>query len=163
MCLLKKGDRTQYEMQYPMDLLHLMVKEGWIAWKDGQDHSIMPRRKSTKAASVGKNTTEANDALHVYNENPNENLIGDCAVRAVAGVLEISWKEAVRKLAAAQDYSATVAQKLTELSIGTKIQHKVYGTGEVIELTDVIATIRFQDNVEKKLATTWILANCKPG
>lgn len=58
---------------------------------------------------------------------------------------------------------SVIVEKLTQLSIGTKIQHKVYGTGEVIGLTDVIATIRFQDNVEKKLAITWILANCKPG
>lgn len=37
-----------------------------------------------------------------------------------------------------------IAEKLTELSIGTKIQHKVYGTGEVIELTDAIATFAFK-------------------
>lgn len=253
---------VRYVLQYPIDLLHLMATEVWIAWKDGQDHSIMPRRKITKTASIRENKTEENEALYVYNENPNDNLIGDCAVRAIAGVLEISWGEAVRRLAAAQDYTATVinqtsnieallrkegfqefdaikrngriltgkefcdiihdmfqagtrifayvgsshvvailvfddeykivdtwdstdrkitkywakyperpqrraksviVEKLTQLSIGTKIQHKVYGTGEVIELTDVIATIRFQDNVEKKLAITWILANCKPG
>lgn len=47
--------------------------------------------------------------------------------------------------------------------MGTKIQHKVYGTGEVIEMTSAIATVCFQNNVEKKLAIAWILANCKPG
>lgn len=253
---------VRYVLQYPIDLLHLMATEVWVAWKDGQDHSIMPRRKSTKTVSVRKNTTKENEALYICNENPNDNLIGDCAVRAVVGVLEISWEEAVRKLAAAQDYTATIinelsnieallrkegfqefdaikkngriltgkefcdiihdmfqagtrifayvesnhvvailvfdeeykivdtwdstdrkitkywakypersqrrakptiVEKLTKLSIGTKIQHKVYGTGEVTRLTDVIATIRFQDNVEKKLAIAWILANCKPG
>lgn len=43
----------------------------------------------------------------MYNENPEDNLIGDCAVRAVAGVLSISWVDAVRKLAEAQNYTAT--------------------------------------------------------
>ena len=47
----------------------------------------------------------------VNNENPEDNLIGDCAVRAVAGVLQIPWVEAVRKLAAAQDYTETVINR----------------------------------------------------
>lgn len=252
---------TKYILQYPINLLHRTATEVWISWKDGQDHSIMPRRKSTRKASVHENATKENETLYVYNENPSDNLIGDCAVRAVAGVLEVSWAEAVRKLAEAQDYTATVinstsnieallrkegfqefdaikrngklltgkefcniihdmfqagtrifayvgnshvvailvfnddykivdtwdstdrkitkywakyperpqrrakpaiAEKLTSLSIGTKVHHKVYGIGEVIELTDVIATIRFQDNVEKKLAIAWVIANCKP-
>lgn len=53
-----QNDNVRYVLQYPIDLLHLMATEVWIAWKDGQDHSIMPRRKSTKAASVRENKTE---------------------------------------------------------------------------------------------------------
>lgn len=258
---VKQGECVRYVLRYPMDLRHLSATEVWIAWKDGQDHSMMPRRKNTRTASTRANRTEDNEALHVYNENPYDNLIGDCAVRAVAGVLDIPWEEAVRRLAAAQNYSVTVINqvsnieaflrkegfqefdaikrngriltgkefcdiihdmfqagtrifayvgsshvvailvfdedykivdtwdstnrkitkywakyperpprrskpmvndKLTALSLGTKLQHKVYGTGEVTDLTDIIATIRFQDNVEKKLAIAWVLANCKP-
>ena len=249
-----------YQLQYPEDMLYYRCGEVWIAWEDGQDHSIVPRRKSTRKAAVRENRTQDNDALHVYNENPNDNLIGDCAVRALAGVLEISWEEAVRRLAAAQDYTATVinmeqnidaalekegfqrfdgikrgkqfmtgwefcehihdmfqagtrlyayfghthaaailvfdndykivdtwdstncritscwakyperptrrpkpeADKLTELAVGMQIRHQVYGTGEIIALTDTVADVRFQNQTEKKLAPAWILANCKP-
>jgi hypothetical protein len=79
----------------------------WIAWRDGKDHRARPRTSDETLLPPPENPTQENDALVVYNENPNGNLIGDCAVRAVAGVLEISWEEAVRRLAAAQDYKAT--------------------------------------------------------
>ena len=44
----------------------------------------------------------------VLNENPNDNYIGDCAVRAFAAVLEIPWAEAIKRLAEAQNYAATI-------------------------------------------------------
>ena len=66
---------------------------------------------------VRKNTTQDNEALYVHNENPNENLIGDCAVRAVAGVLEISWSEAVRKLAEVQDYTETIINASSNIEV----------------------------------------------
>lgn len=258
--VMREG-RIRYMLQYPIDLRRLSATEIWIAWKDGQDHSIMPRRKSTRTAAVRKNTTQDNEALYVHNENPNENLIGDCAVRAVAGVLEISWSEAVRKLAEAQDFTETIINtssnieallrkkgfqefdaikrngkvltgkefcdiihdmfqagtrifayvgsshvvailvfneeykivdtwdstnrkitkywakyperpqkhikaaepaKLTEIAAGMQIQHKVFGLGTIVETSGTIATVRFQDNNEKKLAIAWILLNCKP-
>ncbi len=103
----EKG-RTDYSLHFPDDLRDRIAAEVWIAWKDGQDHSVAPRRKVSRQTSVRVNDTSGNETLHVFNENPNDNLIGDCAVRAVAGVLEISWTEAVKRLAAAQDYTGTV-------------------------------------------------------
>ena len=109
---VQHGSGIRYVLQFPADELQSRASELWIAWKDGQDHSIKPRRKTAKNAGTEKperaQKVEDNEALHVYNENPGGNLIGDCAVRAVAGVLEISWEEAVRKLAAAQDYTEIV-------------------------------------------------------
>ena len=261
-----RGAHASYRLHFPSNQLGSMVTEVWIAWGDGQDHSIKPRRKrrTTAKTAAKENKTVDNEALVVFNENPNDNLIGDCAVRAVAGVFEISWKEAVRKLAAAQDYTATVInqtnniaallrkegfqefdairrngriltgkqfcdiihdmfqagtriyayvdhnhavailvfdedykivdtwdstnhlitkywakypdkpqrsarppkpaekpEKLTELSVGMKIRHSAYGIGEITGITDAIAVVQF-DGAEKKLASAWILANCKP-
>ena len=39
--------------------------------------------------------------------------------------------------------------------------HKVYGVGEVISIANLIATIRFENDVEKKLAVDWVIGNCK--
>lgn len=96
-----------YALLYPNDLRNAYVTEVWISWKDGCDHSVMPRKIIKREYSKRENHTKENEALVVDNKNPNGNLIGDCAVRAIAGVLEISWTEAVRKLAAAQDYRET--------------------------------------------------------
>ena len=52
--------------------------------------------------------------------------------------------------------------KLTELTIGTKVLHKVYGVGKVTDLKDTTAIILFDDNIEKKLGIEWVIANCKP-
>lgn len=45
------------------------------------------RRKYNRQSKVRVNTTVDNEVLIVYNENPKDNLIGDCAVRTVADVL----------------------------------------------------------------------------
>lgn len=253
---------THYVIQYPSDPADCTAAEAWIAWKDGQDHSSRPRRKTAKkAAEVRTEAVQENDALAVINENPNNILTGDCVVRAIAGVLEIPWADAVRKLAEAQDYAATVINEsenieallkkegfqefdairrngriltgrefcdlihdmfqagtrifayigndhaaailvfdddykivdtwdstgravtkywakyparpqrrprnteqtgqLTELSAGTKIRHKTYGTGEITALKDGFAAVRFSDGTEKKFSAAWIMTNCK--
>ena len=43
------------------------------------------------------------ESLVAFNENPTDNIVGDCAVRILAGVLEITWEEAAWKLAKAGD------------------------------------------------------------
>lgn len=207
-----------------------------------------------------------NEALVAFNENPTDNLVGDCAVRALAGVLEITWEEAAWKLAEAGDFvcphinrktniekclekegfeehgpmyknghilngkefcdlihdmfqtgtrlyaypghshavailvfdgdykivdtwdstnrpiigywvkypeqqqrrkkpeqeKSDVPEKLTALAVGTQVRHKVYGVGEVTGIVKTIATILFENDVEKKLVVDWVIANCKP-
>lgn len=255
-----------YQLQYPADCRDKYAYEIWIRWKDHQDHSIAQRRKAVRKAKKREMTTQDNEALVAFNENPTGNLVGDCAVRALAGVLEISWEEAAWKLAEAGDFVCThinltsnierclakegfeghgpiirnghtltgkefcdlihdmfpagtrlyaypghshavailvfegdykivdtwdstnkiitgywvkyperqqrrkseppaqpnTPEKLSELTVGTKLMHKTYGEGRVTALTDTIASIAFKDNVEKKLSIAWVLANCKP-
>ena len=99
---------AQYVLKNPWDCLDDKPSAMWIAWKDGLDHSAKAYKSRAAEQPRYEPIVEENEALVVRNENPNDNLIGDCAVRAVAGVLEVSWEEAVRRLAAAQDYRATV-------------------------------------------------------
>ena len=255
-----------YELQYPVNYQGHYAYEVWIRWKDRQDHSIAPRRKSGRTAKKREMTAESHETLIAFNENPTDNIVGDCAVRALAGVLGISWEEAAWKLVEAGDYVCThinsqrniekclakegfeqhgpiirngrilngkqfcelihdmfqpgarlyafpghhhaVAilvfdgdykivdtwdstshpitgywvkyperrekpkppapekkkddERLTGLTVGAKVVHKIYGTGEVTEINDTTAVIRFRNNVEKKLGIEWVLANCKP-
>ena len=104
-----ENEKVRYVLKYPFNVVNkASVEEVWISWKDGLDHSIMPRRKRKTKPKTQINNTKDNATLKVYNENPNDNLIGDCVVRAVAGVFGISWAEAVEKLAKAQDYAGTI-------------------------------------------------------
>lgn len=255
-----------YELQFPTDCQDSKASEVWIRWTDRQDHSIVPRRKTGRTAKKKEMSAKDCDTLVAFNENPTDNLVGDCAVRALAVVLEISWEEAAWKLAEAGDFVCPTInrktniekclenegfekhgplyknghilsgkefcdiihdmfqagtrlyaypghghavailvfdgdykivdtwdstfkpiigywakyperqqrrkpaeqdrpdqhEKLTGLSVGDKIVHKIYGTGEVFSISNSIAAIRFENDAVKKLAVDWVIANCKP-
>lgn len=252
---------VHYELQFPKNCQDKQACEVWIRWKDHQDHSIAPRRKPTRTAAKREMSAKDSDSLVAFNENPTDNLVGDCAVRALAGVLEISWEEAAWKLAEAGDFICTHINETTNiekclekegfekhgpihknghilngkefcdlihdmfqagtrlyaypghshavailvfdgdykivdtwdstnkpitgywakyperqqrqkkpaenntlngLDVGTKVRHKIYGVGEVTGIANTIATILFENDVEKKLAVDWVVANCKP-
>lgn len=108
---VNNGESIKYVPKFPINRLNSNATEVWIAWKDGKDHSVKARRNYKRKTKIYVNQTEDNDSLVVNNENPEDNLIGDCAVRAVAGVLQIPWIEAVRRLAAAQNYTETVINR----------------------------------------------------
>lgn len=102
------GGQTKYALHFPQDNRDRIAHEVWVAWKDGQDHSPLPPQQSRTQRKELKLHTEENESLIVLNENPNDNYIGDCAVRAFAAVLEIPWAEAIKRLAEAQNYAATI-------------------------------------------------------
>ena len=265
---VEENGQTRYTLLFPFNCLRRTVLEVWICWQDKQDHSEKAFRRRQTRTSSSVNHTQENEALHVFNENPNDNNIGDCAVRAVAGVLEITWEEAVRKLAKAQDYKATIINTekninallekegfqqfgpirrngiiltgkgfcdiihdmfqagtrifayvgsdhvvailvfdgdykivdtwdstdrritsywakypkrtkgerpveiaepepekpddtITSLSEGMKIVHKTFGAGEVVALKSGIASVEFPGNGVKKMAESWVIANCR--
>lgn len=259
---VRVGGERHYELQFPKNFSAQKAVEVWIRWKDRQDHSIAPRRKTGRTDKKKEITAKDSESLVVFNENPTDNLVGDCAVRALAGVLEITWEEAAWKLAEAGDFvimpinsykniekclekegfekfgpirkngriisgkefcdhihdmfqagtriyafpgkrhavailvfdneykivdtwdstgkpimgywakyterkqrpkKSDVPEKLTELTVGTKVRHKVYGVGEVTAIANTTAVIHFEKDVEKKFAADWVLANCKPG
>ena len=102
------GGQTKYALHFLQDNRDRIAREVWVAWKDGQDHSPLPQQQSRTQRKELKLHTEENESLVVLNENPNDNCIGDCAVRAFAAVLEIPWAEAIKRLAEAQNYAATI-------------------------------------------------------
>lgn len=263
---VKANGILHYEQQFPTDCQDSFAYEVWIRWNDRQDHSIAPRRKTGRTARKKGMLARDSESLVAFNENPTDNIVGDCAVRALAGALEITWEEAAWKLVKAGDLVCShintttniekclkkegfekhgpiyrngrmlkgrefcalihdmfpagtriyaypghshavailvfdgdykivdtwdstsrpitgywakyperqqrrikpeqakpdISEKLTELAVGTKVWHKVYGVGEVIEISNTIATIHFEKDVKKKLAVDWVIANCKP-
>lgn len=104
-----------YELQFPSDNQNRWTSEVWIRWDDRQDHSIAPRRKAGRTARKKEMSARDSEALVAYNENPTDNLVRDCAVRALAGVLEISWEEAAWKLAEAGNFVCTEVNRTTNI------------------------------------------------
>ena len=104
-----------YELQFPSDNQNRWASEIWIRWDDRQDHSIAPRRKAGRTARKKEMSARDSEALVAFNENPTDNLVGDCAVRALAGVLEISWEEAAWKLAEAGNFVCTEVNRTTNI------------------------------------------------
>ena len=135
---VESGGKVRYTLVYPRNVMSYGIFEVWIAWKDKADHSEKEYRKRQITSSKKVNDTQENEALHVFNENPNDNLIGDCAVRAVAGVLEISWEEAVRRLVRAQDYKVTLIN--TEKNINALLEKEGFQKFGPIRRDGVILT-----------------------
>ena len=101
------NDNIHYELHYPVNCVNATAYEVWIRWKDHQDHSIALIRKNGRISQKKEMSAKNSESLIAFNENPTGSLVGDCAVRALAGVLEISWEEAAWKLVEAGDYVCT--------------------------------------------------------
>lgn len=112
---IKVNGISHYELLYPVDYRENIAYEVWIRWRDRQDHSIAPRRKAGRIAEKKTMSAQDHESLVAFNENPTDNIVGDCAVRALAGVLEISWEEAAWKLAAAGDFVCSCINLVTNI------------------------------------------------
>lgn len=97
-------NRTEYAVQFPIDVKRYKVSEIWITGTGRKSN----RRTGKKTVESVKDSYKAeSEYFYNHNENPNGNMVKDCAVRAVAGALEISWEEAARKLAQISGYTET--------------------------------------------------------
>lgn len=83
-------------------LEHRRVSHVWIRWDDGVDRSPYPRRTVKRAPAAPRRREPPPETLwfRPFQPNPRLNSIGDCVVRGIAGVLGISWVDAMEKLAA---------------------------------------------------------------
>ena len=72
----------------------------WIRWDDFVDRSPFPRKVVNRYASNSKRReVKDTDSFRFFNPNPCSNFIGDCVVRAASGAMDISWSEAMDRLA----------------------------------------------------------------
>lgn len=77
----------------------------WIRWNDGVDRSPYPRRvvRRRNSGASHHRTYEETDCYKPFQPNPCNNYIGDCVVRAVSGVMDISWSDAINLLSSANE------------------------------------------------------------
>lgn len=82
-------------------LCHLSIHV-WIRWDDGLDRSPFPRKivkRSVRTGNLKARKYAETDCYKPFQPNPRRNSIGDCVVRGISGVLDISWTQAMDKLA----------------------------------------------------------------
>ena len=82
------------------------ISDIWIRWADGQDHSPVKRRKGRTGKKKNLSIPADHEAFHYLQKNPPER-IGDCVIRAFAAALDISWDEAMDRIASASNNENT--------------------------------------------------------
>ncbi|MCD8005493.1 MAG: hypothetical protein LUF29_00750 [Oscillospiraceae bacterium] len=84
------------------DVKNGVIVHIWLHWDDGVDRSPNPRRKVTRKPTqkyYDESRYIETDYYRPFQPNPCGNYVGDCVVRAIAGVMRLSWAEAVDLLA----------------------------------------------------------------
>ena len=92
--------RLTYPDPKPQNIGRKKVTHVWVRWDDFRDRSPFPRKSVNRhTASPKKREVKDTDSFRFFNPNPCGNLIGDCVVRAASGAMDISWSEAMERLA----------------------------------------------------------------
>lgn len=111
----------------------------WLYRPDRKDISELLKKRKTDFSSRknGDHSPKSTEEFQYFQANPDENRIGDCVVRAIAGALAISWDEALDRLAAEGEYSRTVlnAQEIFEGVLrkeGFRKYSEIYVGGKVV-------------------------------
>ena len=104
MVSLKTDGSHSFRLICPDPMLQNIGRETvthvWIRWDDLSDRSPFPRKAVNRhTASRKRREVKDTDSFHFFNPNPCSNLIGDCVVRAFSGSMDISWSEAMDRLA----------------------------------------------------------------
>lgn len=76
---------------------NMRVSDVWVRWADGLDHSPVRRRKGSAGSRSRRKTPADTDRFHYLQKNP-QCVTGDCVIRALAAVLDISWDEAMDRV-----------------------------------------------------------------
>ena len=86
-------------------IIRYRIAHVWIRWNDGVDRSPYPRRvvRRRNSGASHRRTYEETDCYKPFQPNPCNNYIGDCVVRAVSGVMDISWSDAIDLLSSANE------------------------------------------------------------
>lgn len=108
----------------------------WL-YRPGQSQAIRKKRVHPSERKNGVPEPKPTEEFQYFQANPDENRIGDCVVRAIAGVLSISWDEALDRLAAEGNYARTVlnSPKIFEGLLrkeGFRKYSEIYVDGKVV-------------------------------
>lgn len=85
----------------------MAVMAVWVHWADGKDHSPVRRRKSATPPPTPPDEAEDTEYFHFFNPNPLNRSVGDCSVRALAGVCGLPWGCALSLMADSSNYTLT--------------------------------------------------------
>ena len=93
------------------------IQRIWMKWTDNLDHSPAPSKMIPSGLNIRKciQSTEDHKFFHFYQPNPCSNSTGDCVIRATSAVLNISWCEAVDRLAKAGNNEYTTLNDSKQL------------------------------------------------
>lgn len=88
------------------------VSHVWIRWSDGIDRSPYPRRvvKRNAKGTPNRKLPPETQYYKPFQPNPGNNYIGDCVVRATAGAMDISWKDAIDILSTLQEVTVNARE-----------------------------------------------------
>lgn len=88
----------RYKARDVQDRTQSRIERVWLRWPDGQDHSPVKRRTGGGGRKGSRTPPADHAAFHYYQANPAGNLTGDCVVRAIAAVNQITWHQAMDEL-----------------------------------------------------------------
>ena len=93
--------RTHFAVHDTVDLDHSDVRELWVPAREaGLSEEPFRASPCTKARPW-----KEHHYFRYFQPNPQDNSIGDCVIRAYAGVFQVSWAEAAGMLARACEYT----------------------------------------------------------
>lgn len=76
------------------DPRRLLVREIWLKWPDGQDHSPI-RRQKRNTSPRERSPKTSHGSFRFRQENPHNIFTGDCVVRGISAVCDLTWDETV--------------------------------------------------------------------
>ena len=107
--ILPQGSNN-WEVRSNRNCEHTYIDKLWVRWPDGAFHGDpkvfhLSRRTPAKPSSSRRPDPDS-EYFHYYRANPSRNT-GDCVIRGLAGVLDISWERAMDLIAISSGYTET--------------------------------------------------------
>lgn len=82
------------------------ISQLWLYWQDGKDRRKAKYRPPREQAPIFYHHPEGHEAFYYCQKNPGVST-GDCVIRAMATLFDLSWDEALEEIAEAGQYSST--------------------------------------------------------
>ena len=87
-------------LTYPLEAV---VTHLWVRWADGEDHSPVKFRPGKKKVTESYAQPPDHEFFHYCQKNP-ERVTGDCVIRSMASIFDLTWDEALDEIAEASNF-----------------------------------------------------------